>query len=75
MITGVNESKILTKHILCQCKCKLDGRKCNSNQRWNSKKCRCVCKNIIYMKKNMFGILVHVIVKMESILQVLWMIQ
>ena len=27
MITGKNESKILTKHVLCKCKCKFDGRK------------------------------------------------
>ena len=32
MITGINESKTLTKHILWKCKCKLDGTKCNSNQ-------------------------------------------
>ena len=32
MITGINESKILTKHISCECKCKFDGTKCNSNQ-------------------------------------------
>ena len=32
MITGINESKTLTKHILCKCKCKFDGRKCNSDQ-------------------------------------------
>ena len=32
-------------------------------------------KNIIYVKKIMFGILLHVIVKMENIWQVLWMIQ
>ena len=29
-------------------------------------------KNIIYVKKIMFGILLHVIVKIENILQVLW---
>ena len=28
MITGINESKILTKHI-CECKCKFDGRNCH----------------------------------------------
>ena len=28
-ITGINESKTLTKHISCKCKCKFDGRKCN----------------------------------------------
>ena len=39
MITGINESKILTKHISCKCKCKFDGRKCNSGQWWNNDKC------------------------------------
>ena len=33
MITGINESKMLTKHISCKYECKLDGRKCNSNQK------------------------------------------
>ena len=32
-------------------------------------------KNIIYVKKNMFGILVHVFIKMEKIQQILQMIQ
>ena len=38
-ITGINESKILTKHISCKCKYMFDGRKCNSNQNWNKDKC------------------------------------
>ena len=38
-ITGINESKLLTKHISCECKCKVDGAKCNSNQWWNNDKC------------------------------------
>ena len=33
MITGQNESKILTKDKSCECKCKYDRRKCNSNQK------------------------------------------
>ena len=32
-------------------------------------------KNVMYVKKIMFRILLHVIVKMENIKQVLWMIQ
>ena len=44
MIAGLNESKILTKHIPCECKCKFDGRKCNSDQWSNNNKCRCECK-------------------------------
>ena len=27
MITGINESKALTKHISCECKCRFDGKK------------------------------------------------
>ena len=44
MITGINESKTLTKHISCKCKCKFDGRKCHSDQWWNNNKCRCDCR-------------------------------
>ena len=45
-ITTINESKILTKHISCECRCKFGGRKCNSSQKWNNDKCRCECKNL-----------------------------
>ena len=44
MIIRINESKVLAKHILSECKCKLDGKKCNSNQWWNNHKCWCECK-------------------------------
>ena len=44
MIAGINESKTLTKHISCKCKCKFDGRKCNSNQKRNNDKYRCEFK-------------------------------
>ena len=37
-ITEINESKRLAKHISCECKCKFDGRKSNSNQKWNNDK-------------------------------------
>ena len=29
MTTGINESKISTKHISCECKCNFDKRKCH----------------------------------------------
>ena len=45
MITGTNESKTLTKHISCKCKCRFDGRKCDSNQNQNNNKSHCECKN------------------------------
>ena len=41
MITRINESKILTKHILCKYKCRFDGRNCNLDQWWNNDECRC----------------------------------
>ena len=44
MVTRMIESKTLTKHISCDCKCKFDGRKCNSNQKWNKNTSRCYCK-------------------------------
>ena len=39
MVTGINESKTLTKHISCECKYKFDGRNCNSDHWWNNDKC------------------------------------
>ena len=33
MTTGKNGSRILVKLISCECKCKFDGRKCNSNEK------------------------------------------
>ena len=55
VITGRNELKILAKDISCKCKCKFDGRKCNSDQQWNNDKCWCECKqNIKLMWKNIY---------------------
>ena len=39
MIIGRNESKILTKHVSCECKCKFDERKYKSDEWWNNDKC------------------------------------
>ena len=36
MITEINESKTFTKHMSCECKCKFDGRNCNSYEWWNN---------------------------------------
>ena len=47
MIARINLSKTLTKYIPYGCKCKFDGRKCNSNQKWNKELCWCECKNPI----------------------------
>ena len=50
MITGINESKTLTEHISCECKCNFDGRKCNSDQWWNNDKCQCQRKKHVCEK-------------------------
>ena len=70
IITGINESKIITMHISCEFKCKFDGRKCNSNQKWNNDKCWCECKNtkkLLVSAKDYIWILLHVVAKMEKI--------
>ena len=41
MIKEINESK--TIYISCECKCKFDCRKCNSNQKWNNDNRRSEC--------------------------------
>ena len=51
MITGINESIILTKHVSCECKCKLDRTKYNSNQWWITINVDVSVKSIIYVKK------------------------
>ena len=48
--TGISESKTLTKHISCECKCKFDGNKCNSDLWLDINKCRCECKKNICEK-------------------------
>ena len=70
MITGINESKILTKHVSYKCEYKLHSRKCSWNQIWNNNKYQYVCKNlknIVHGKNIIFGILLHVVVKMVNI--------
>ena len=38
MITRISEWKTLIKQASCNCKCKFDGRKCNTKQKWNNNK-------------------------------------
>ena len=52
MITGINESKTLTKHTSCKCKFKFDGNECKSDQRWNNDRCRCECKKRHVIEKD-----------------------
>ena len=67
MITGINELETLTKHISCEGKYKFYGTKSNSNQWWNNNKVDVTVKNIIYVKKIIFWILLHEVVEMVNI--------
>ena len=42
----------MTKHILCDCKCKCNITTCNSNRKWNNKTRQCECKNYRKCKKD-----------------------
>ena len=66
MITGINESRTLAKHISCKCECKFDDKKCNLNLNWSNNECWCECKypKNISSKKFIFGILQNVVPKM-----------
>ena len=64
-MTGIAESKTLSKHILCDCKYKFNCRKCNLNQKWNKDKCWCNCKNPVK------DCVYKTLVKMMNILEVL----
>ena len=43
-IIGLSKSKLLVKHISCDCKCILDGKECDSKQKCNTGKCQCEYK-------------------------------
>ena len=72
MITGINESEILAKHVSCKCKRKFDGQKYNSNQ--NRVDVSAKIQENIVCAKILFGISVQVLVKMVNIQKVLFMI-
>ena len=68
MITGINESKTLTKYISCECKCRFEETKCKSNQCWDNNKCQYVCKkHHICEKDYVWNLATFVAVKMENI--------
>ena len=70
IIKGIYKLQILTNHKSCECKCTFVTIKCNSNQKWNSAKYWCECKNPKehrHMKNIIFRILVHVVMEMLNI--------
>ena len=62
MITGIIESKSLTKHVSCECKCKFDGRNVIQMKSEIMKNADTSLKNIMYAKR-LSGILLYVLAK------------
>ena len=72
MITGINESRTLTKHISCKFEYKFDGRKCNLNQSGITISVSLIVKiQKNSVKKVIFGILQYVAAKMVNMQDVL----
>ena len=67
MIKGINESKTLTKHISGKCKSKLDEKNVIQINGGIMINADVNVKNVIYLNKIIFGILLHVLVQMEII--------
>ena len=67
MITVINELKALTKHITCKCKCKFDGKNVFQINGGLTINVNVSVENDLYVKTIMFGILLHVVVKMGNI--------
>ena len=78
MITGINKSKILTKHVSCEYKCKLiaeDLTRIKSGITINVSVSAKIKKNIMCAEKIIFGILLHKVLKMVNMQEVLLAIQ
>ena len=67
IITGKNESKISTKDISSKRRCRFDGKNVIQINGGITIAVYVSVKNFSYVKKIMFGILVHVVAKMENI--------
>ena len=47
LIANKDEANAMAELISCDCKCKFNSTKCNSNQKWNYKTCQCECKSYL----------------------------
>ena len=48
LMSRINETRHVSCHETCACKCYLDVIVCNDKQSWNNDKCRCECKELIH---------------------------
>ena len=47
LMSITNETRHISWHKTCTCKCRLDATICNDKQHWNNDKCRCESKELI----------------------------
>ena len=47
IMSRANETRHISWHKNCPCKCRLDANVCNDKQHWSNDKCRCECKKLI----------------------------
>ena len=74
IIAEKSESKISAKDISCETKSRFDGKNVIQINGGIMMNVNMSVKNVVYVKK-IFGILLHVVLKMENVRQVLWRIQ
>ena len=75
MITGINNSKTITKHTSCECNVDLMEKNVIQVNGEITIHVDVSVKNVMHVKKIIFGILRHAVEKMENFQQVLWMIR
>ena len=66
MITRKKDPKILTKDISCEFKCRFDGKNIIQINHATTINGNMSVENVMYAEKIIFGILLHVLVKMEN---------
>ena len=66
-MSRTNETSHIEWHENCKCKCRIDASISNNKQRRNIDKCRCECKELIEVIKDLFGIQVIVNVNVNVI--------
>ena len=66
MITGINKSKTITKHISYECKCRFQRKNLIRINGGITIHVDVSVKNIMHVKKIIFGILLHTVAKMEN---------
>ena len=47
LVSRTNETRHISWHETCKCKCRLDPSVCNNKQYWNNDKCKWECRELI----------------------------